>query len=163
MPFCRARLSAKRFIAGVGGYPPASLPTAAPSRGGCPYSKSESQRNHGVSLAFRVLSRDRRALRLLCFRAMLTWHPSRRSALWPNSNKSACCSARALFIPPRMIKSLGPYDITAFAAQYPTPHDCCVRFAMVIAFHSATLATGRRYPLPGPDSHRLDLASFLAH
>jgi hypothetical protein len=22
---------------------------------------------------------------------------------------------------------------------------------------------GRRYPLPGPDSHRLDLASFLAH
>ena len=35
MPFCRARLSAKRFIAGVGGYAPAPLPTA-PSRGGPP-------------------------------------------------------------------------------------------------------------------------------
>src|ERR1700694_4154058 len=32
MPFCRARLSAKRFIAGVGGYPSAFLPTAAPSK-----------------------------------------------------------------------------------------------------------------------------------
>ena len=46
-----------------------------------------------------------------------------------------------------MIKSLGPYDITAFAAQYPTPHDCCVRFAMVVAFHSATLATRPALPL----------------
>jgi len=25
------------------------------------------------------------------------------------------------------------------------------------------LLPGRRYPLPGPDSHRLDRASFLAH
>ena len=36
MPFCRARLSAKRFIACVGGYPPAPLPTATPSNGGPP-------------------------------------------------------------------------------------------------------------------------------
>ena len=36
MPFCRARLSAKRFIACVGGYPPAPLPTATPSKGGPP-------------------------------------------------------------------------------------------------------------------------------
>ena len=33
MPFCRTRLSAKRFIAGVGGYAAAPLPTAAPSKG----------------------------------------------------------------------------------------------------------------------------------
>src|ERR1039458_6340943 len=36
MPFCRARLSAKRLIAGVGGYAPAPLPIAAPSKGGPP-------------------------------------------------------------------------------------------------------------------------------
>ena len=33
MPFCRARLSAKRFIAGVGGNVPWPLTTAAPSKG----------------------------------------------------------------------------------------------------------------------------------
>ena len=33
MPFCRTRLSAKRFIAGVGGYAAAPLPTEAPSKG----------------------------------------------------------------------------------------------------------------------------------
>ena len=32
MPFCRARLSAKRFIAGVGGNVSGPLPTAAPRR-----------------------------------------------------------------------------------------------------------------------------------
>ena len=37
MRFCRAMLLAKRFIAGVGGRPPASPPpTAAPSKGGPP-------------------------------------------------------------------------------------------------------------------------------
>src|SRR5215468_3060032 len=36
MPFFRARLSAKRFIAGVGGYVPAPLPAAAPSKWGPP-------------------------------------------------------------------------------------------------------------------------------
>src|ERR1039457_1310617 len=36
MPFSRARLSAKRFIAGVGGNVPEPLPTAAPSKGGPP-------------------------------------------------------------------------------------------------------------------------------
>src|SRR4051812_14086227 len=40
------------------------------------------------------------------------------------------------------------------------PHDRCVRFAVVVTFHAATLATGGRYPLPGPDFHRLDRASF---
>src|ERR1700722_11439755 len=34
MPFCRARVSAKRFIAGVGGYAAGPLLTAAPSKGG---------------------------------------------------------------------------------------------------------------------------------
>jgi hypothetical protein len=34
MRFCRAMLLAKRFIAGVGGRPPASPPTAARSKGG---------------------------------------------------------------------------------------------------------------------------------
>ena len=36
MPFCRTRLSAKRFIAGVGGNAPWPLPTVAPSKGGPP-------------------------------------------------------------------------------------------------------------------------------
>src|SRR3954471_12344443 len=36
MPFCRARLSAKRFTAGVGGYAAAPLPAAAPSKDGPP-------------------------------------------------------------------------------------------------------------------------------
>src|SRR5262245_59707582 len=36
MPFCRTRLSAKRFIAGVGGYAGAPLPAAAPSNRGPP-------------------------------------------------------------------------------------------------------------------------------
>ena len=36
MPFCRARLSAKRLIAGVGGNVPWPLPIAAPSKGGPP-------------------------------------------------------------------------------------------------------------------------------
>src|SRR5215211_4307657 len=33
------------------------------------------------------------------------------------------------------------------AAQSHTPQDCCVRFAVVVAFHAATLATGRALPL----------------
>src|SRR6202047_858618 len=36
MPFCRARLLGKRFIAGVGGNAPWPLPAAAPSKGGPP-------------------------------------------------------------------------------------------------------------------------------
>src|SRR5437762_14036664 len=36
MPFCRATLSAKRFIAGVGGRTPASPPTTPPSNDGPP-------------------------------------------------------------------------------------------------------------------------------
>src|ERR1017187_2254340 len=48
--------------------------------------------------------------------------------------------------------------------QSPTLYNCCVRFAMVVTSHDATLATRRALPpLPGPDIHRLDLASFLAH
>ena len=40
-------------------------------------------------------------------------------------------------------KSLGLCDITAFAAQSPTLNNCCVRFAMVVTSHDATLATRR--------------------
>src|ERR1019366_10054683 len=36
MPFCRTRLSAKRFIAGVGGYVPAPFSIDAPRKGGPP-------------------------------------------------------------------------------------------------------------------------------
>src|SRR5450759_2575277 len=36
MPFCRTRLSAKRFIAGVGGYVPVPLSPALPSKEGPP-------------------------------------------------------------------------------------------------------------------------------
>src|SRR5271165_4031399 len=36
MPFCRARASAKRFIAGVGGYAAGPLLPAAPSKGAPP-------------------------------------------------------------------------------------------------------------------------------
>jgi hypothetical protein len=28
---------------------------------------------------------------------------------------------------------LGPRDVLHFAAQYPTPRDCCVRFAPAVA------------------------------
>jgi hypothetical protein len=61
-------------------------------------------------------------------------------------------------------KRLGPYDITAFAARYPTPRMIA---AYASPWRSPSTAQhslpGWRYPLPGPDSHRLDLASFLAH
>src|ERR1035437_1890199 len=43
-------------------------------------------------------------------------------------------------------KSLGLCDITAFAAQSPTLYNCCVRFAMVVTSHDATLATRRALP-----------------
>ena len=55
---------------------------------------------------------------------------------------------------------LGPCVAAHFVAQYRLPHDCCVRFAVVVTFHAATLATGGRYPIPGSDFHRLDRASF---
>ena len=46
-------------------------------------------------------------------------------------------------------------------AQSHTPQDCCVRFAGVVTFPDATLATGRCATiLPGPDLHRLERASF---
>ena len=46
-------------------------------------------------------------------------------------------------------------------AQSYTPQDCCVRFAGVVTFPDATLATGRCATiLPGPDLHRLERASF---
>ena len=46
-------------------------------------------------------------------------------------------------------------------AQSHTPQDCCVRFAGVVTFPNATLATGRCATiLPGPDLHRLERASF---
>jgi hypothetical protein len=32
-------------------------------------------------------------------------------------------------------------------AQFHTQQDCCVRFAVVVTFHDATLATGRELPL----------------
>ena len=51
--------------------------------------------------------------------------------------------------------------IKLFAAQYPTPHDCCVRFAAVVTGGHATLARGRlATALPPPDFHRLESASF---
>lgn len=43
----------------------------------------------------------------------------------------------------RPLRLLGLHKLRSFAAQYPTPHNCCVRFAVVVAFHPATLATGR--------------------
>jgi len=45
-------------------------------------------------------------------------------------------------------------------AQWHTPHNRCVRFAPAVAGDHATLATGARYGLPGPVSHRHDNASF---
>ena len=56
---------------------------------------------------------------------------------------------------------LGLCKIKYFAAQYPTPHDCCVRFAAVVTGDHATLARGRlATALPSPDFHRLESASF---
>jgi hypothetical protein len=69
-------------------------------------------------------------------------------------------------------------------AQSHTPHDYCVRFVVVVAFHNATLVIGRALPLSrtglspaGPrqlrlahryaftvrDSHPLLLAGLAAH
>jgi hypothetical protein len=42
--------------------------------------------------------------------------------------------------------------LSSFRGSIQTPHDCCVRFAVVVTFHDATLATGGRYPLPGRTS-----------
>jgi hypothetical protein len=56
---------------------------------------------------------------------------------------------------------LGLCKIKSFAAQYPTPHDCCVRFAAPVTGNHATLARGRlATALPPPDFHRLESASF---
>jgi len=60
-----------------------------------------------------------------------------------------------------VINRLGLCDIISFAAQYPTPHDRCVRFAPAVTDDHATLATGRHATaLPSPDFHRLERASF---
>src|ERR1019366_5152143 len=60
-----------------------------------------------------------------------------------------------------VINRLGLCEIISFAAQYPTPHDRCVRFATAVTGDHATLATGRlATALPWPDFHRLDRASF---
>src|SRR5260370_30563569 len=59
------------------------------------------------------------------------------------------------------INSLGLCGIISFAAQYPTPHDRCVRFAAVVTGDHATLARGLlATALPPPVFHRLDRASF---
>src|ERR1700738_400611 len=42
---------------------------------------------------------------------------------------------------------LGPCDFKDFVAQSHTPDDHCVRFAVVVAFHDATLVIGRALPL----------------
>jgi hypothetical protein len=60
-----------------------------------------------------------------------------------------------------VLNRLGLCDIGFFAAQYPTPHDCCVRFAAVVTGGPATLARGRlATALPSPDFRRLESASF---
>ena len=64
-------------------------------------------------------------------------------------------------LPSTISTRLGLCNIKSFAAQYPTPHDCCVRFATVVTDDHATLATGRlATALPSPDFHRLEHASF---
>ncbi len=81
-------------------------------------------------------------------------------------------------------ESLGPCEFKDFVAQSHTPHDYCVRFVVVVAFHNATLVIGRALPLSrtglspaGPrqlrlahryaftvrDSHPLLLAGLAAH
>jgi hypothetical protein len=59
------------------------------------------------------------------------------------------------------LNRLGLCEIKLFAAQYPTPHDRCVRFATVVTGGPATLARGRlATALPPPNFHRLESASF---
>jgi hypothetical protein len=63
-----------------------------------------------------------------------------------------------------MSDCLGPCDFTNIVAQSHTPHDCCVRFAVVVAFHAATLATGRALPLThGRTRTGWNSPAFLAH
>jgi Transposase len=58
-------------------------------------------------------------------------------------------------------RSLDLCGVVSFAAQYPTPHDGCVRFVAVVTGAHATLAKGRlAAALPRPDFHRPDRASF---
>ena len=56
-----------------------------------------------------------------------------------------------------------PLRLLPFAAQSPTPHNCCGRFAAVVTFRDATLATRRALPLtctglPPAGSRQLRLA-----
>jgi hypothetical protein len=46
-------------------------------------------------------------------------------------------------LPSAYVHDLGLCEFIIFGAQLLTLHDCCVRFAMVVAFHPATLATRR--------------------
>ena len=87
-------------------------------------------------------------------------------------------------LPSAVAKASAPANSKDFVAQSHTPYDYCVRFVVVVAFHNATLVTGRALPLSrtglspaGPrqlrlahryaftvtDSHRLPSAGLSAH
>jgi hypothetical protein len=63
-------------------------------------------------------------------------------------------------LPSALGDGLGLRHLQTFAAQYPTPRNCCVRFVAAVAdgLTQHSLPSGR-YPLPGPDFHRLDQIS----
>ena len=64
---------------------------------------------------------------------------------------------------PSTLRTVSASAAFPFAAQSPTPHNCCVRFAAVVTFRNATLATRRALPLtctglPPAGSRQLRLA-----
>jgi hypothetical protein len=71
---------------------------------------------------------------------------------------------------------LGSRHLVSFSVQSHTPQDCRVRFAVVVTFHDATLATGRALPLtraglppagtrqlPGAPHYKLKIIMALIH
>src|SRR5215472_7670397 len=131
MPFCRARLSAKRFIAGVGGYAPAPLPTIAPSKGAPPLAAPSLSlpmirwaTSHTASIAPTISClpiRTSSSRHSSC--AVTPGSTSAGSACLRTPNKDRPVSVRAMFLPWAIRKSclFSPPMISARVAGVPMP------------------------------------------
>ncbi len=69
--------------------------------------------------------------------------PFARDGVFDHDGASTPRTTASHMLPSVSVNDLGPCEIVFFGAQLLTLHDCCVRFAMVVAFHPATLATKR--------------------
>ena len=89
--------------------------------------------------------------------------PFLRDVAYDRGRATGPCIAAPHILPSASTDGLGPCDIVHFVAQSHTPQVCCVRFAEVVTFHDATLATGRALPvtragLPPAGTRQLRLA-----